>query len=168
MSNLFFSIQQANKIEEMIIKAEGEITPEVQALLRLSSSDIAHKIDGLDVFLQKLKNGAEIYRSQAQFFQKAAQNIEKASELIKEDIKKAMLDSDVKALNGHQKCLKITKARQIVKINDMQKLSGYQKAEVTYTIDKDSLFEDLKIGPVDGAELQDVYALRFYTAKHEE
>jgi len=168
MSNLFLSIQQANKIEEMIIEAEGEITPEVQELLSLSSLDIAHKIDGLDVFLQKLKNGAEIYRSQAQFFQKAAQSIEKASELIKEDIKRAMLDSDVKSLNGNQKCLKITKSRQIVKINDTEKLSEYQKTEITYTIDKDRLLEDLKIGPVDGAELQDVYSLRFYTAKQEE
>lgn len=159
-------VQHSNKIEEQIINAGGEITPELEKELDLVGSDLAVKVDNYCHLIDRTKTMSEYWANQAKELQAISRSCKNFSVRLKERIKMALLEGKKSEIVGHKKrfLLSNTAARLVIDETTLDKT--YLMEVVTHVPDKERIKQTLKAGKkVKGACLQGGVSLRSYANK---
>lgn len=163
MSNLVQIVNDVSTIEEKLIQSEGQLTPEIEALLVINSEMLPAKIDNYSLVLERFDSLAEYYSKRAKFFSQISKQCEAVQERLKENIKTAMKTLETDEIKGHDIRFKLQRTKPSVVIVDEKLIpKEYKKEIITYQIEKERLKSDLEIGVVPGAKLEESFSLRAY------
>ena len=155
---------RANEITQLIIEADGELTPELEQALAVSEKDIAQKADGYYLMMVTMSNRVKELKELSKQFTDAAKSIDNQLKSLNERLKFAMESMDTDEINGYRFKLSTGKASLVIK----HELIGdaFKREVVTTEVDKDLIESKLKAGEkVPGAYLEPTLTLRKYVNK---
>lgn len=156
-------VNEASALEQMLIDSGGEITPEIENALVVKDQLLPEKIDNYSLIMERFEHLSEHYKSRAEMFIQIAKQCQNVQERLKENIKQAMLTLEVEEVQGFDIRFKLSKSKPKVVIFAEEVIpTEYKKEVTTIVVDKDKLREDLSIGLVSGAKLEQSYSLRTY------
>lgn len=152
------------RVEKALIETNGEITPEIEAMLEVKENELPVKVDSYSVTIDKLHHEAQFLEAQADRLATLAKSILKAREGLKTRMKDAMMKLGVVELEGETTKIRLQNAPPKVIIEDETKIEGqYLTTEIVTRADKKKIANALKDGiKVDGARLEQDLSLRFY------
>lgn len=166
MSSLVKIVKEVASLETMLIESGGELTPEIEAMLTVKEVNLPEKVDSYEAMLDRLSVIESLYKERAKLFSQAAKSLGNAQDTLKDRIKYAMKELGVTELLGHDIRFKLSSSKPKLVIEDEKAIPKEYKAEViTVEVQKDKLLEDLKIGSVEGARLEESFSLRTYVNK---
>lgn len=162
MNQLTLSLQNADKIEQMLIESGGEITPEIELEMAINPKTISDLVDSKHLTLDRLEKSIELYEKKADQFSALASSLKNVKKFIETSIKQFMLENDKQVLAGNDFQFKTVRSKPSVEISDELFLPDeYKKEKVTVTPDKEKILKDLLIGiPIQGCILKESYSLR--------
>lgn len=156
-------VSEVNQLEKMLIEAGGEITPEIEALLTVKEVNLPQKVDNYSFILERMKSAEAFYKERSELFSSAARAFKNAQATLKERLKMAMHEMGVDELSGEEIRFKLSKSKPSLVIDELAAIpTEYFEQVVQNELQKDKLTEDLKIGEVPGAHLEDSFSLRSY------
>jgi hypothetical protein len=161
--NLTLIVNEANEIEQMLIDSFGSIDERLEKLITVNKDELAEKIDGYDIIFERLDVLAKHYKQRAEFFSNIAKGLSKTEDRLKENIKTAMSELKVTELEGNDIRFKLSNTKPSMVVLDEDAIPREYFEEITVTqLNKSRLRDDLAIGPVPGAKLEESFALRTY------
>lgn len=162
MNNLKVALQNADRLEGLLIESGGEITPEIQAELSVNPKTITELVDTKYIGLERLEMSALYFEKKEHEFKAIRTALQNASKFITSSIKEYMIENDKKELVGGEYQFKLSNSAPKVNILSEDRVPEAYKKEVVETqIDKKQIAEDLKKGfPVEGCVLEENYSLR--------
>lgn len=162
MNNLKLALFHADKLEDMLIESQGEVTPEIQLEMSINPETISMMIDIKYIGLERLDSSIELFEKKAKDFASIASSLKGAKSFILDSIKDYMIESGKKELCGQDYQFKLAgSAPKVEIINESEIDQTYKKEKIDIQIDKKLIADDLKRGiPVTGAVLKEVYSLR--------
>ena len=162
MNNLIIAFNQADRIEQMLIDAGGELTPELEQELAINPKTIGELVDTKYVMLERMDSSIELFEKKAEEFAKVAASLKSAKKFINDSIKDFMIQNDKKEIAGTDYTFKLAGAAPKVEIVDESKIVDvYKVTKTEVRIDLKKIGDELKSGiPVDGAVLKENYSLR--------
>ncbi len=161
--SLSLIVQEASKIEQMLIESEGEMTAEIEAFLNVNSAELADKVDKYDLVMSRLEAAEMVYKRRADEIYSIATKCKNTRDRLEKNIKFAMQELGTSEVLGNDVRFKLVGTKAKVNILDESKLpKEYMRTKTVVEVDKTKLGEDLKIGPIAGAELVPGFSLRTY------
>lgn len=156
--------EQAAKVETMLIESNGEISPELEAMLAEIDLALPEKVESYDLLLSRMETLSNFYLERAEMLEKMAKAASNVIERCQENLKLAMAKMQVDELKGIDVRYKLTNtAGKVVIENEELIPAGYTVIEQVKKIEKKRIAEDLKLGvPVNGARLEIGKSLRRY------
>jgi hypothetical protein len=160
--SLIVALQQADRLEQMLIDSGGEITPEIESELAVNPKTIGELVDIRYLSLERMAASAEFFKAKADQFSKIAKSLDSSQDYLLANLKEYMLQNGKTELKGTDYQFKISNMAPKVAITDEATVpAAYKTQKVVESIDKKKIADDLKLGiPVDGCVLQEVYSLR--------
>lgn len=163
MNTLPELVAQAAIIEQKVIEAGGELTPEIEALLESVGQDLQAKTDGYCFFMERLDAQAEYWKTKADAFAKVSKSCKSLKERLNDRIKEAMKQMGLDEIQGTDMRFKLTASAPKLVVDDALLPKDYLMAVTEYVPDKERIKEDLKNKcEIPGAQFEDVFALRKY------
>lgn len=152
---------EAARITDMVMRAGGELTPELESLLDVTVQALMAKVDGYVFIEEQLDAQAVLWKRRAQACAAVQKRFEAAYERLHDRIKYVMIENDKKELPGNLYCYKLANRPPKLVIEDERKLPPELKVVVQTTApDKDRIKTMLADGfHVVGCRLEPVYAL---------
>lgn len=145
----------ALEIEQSIIEADGEMTPEIEASMALTAENFASKIDGYALVIKRLEAGIEHHKQMMKDHNTHIGRLEKMIEWMEWNLINASETIDKPTMNGREFSAKVSLNKSSVDILDEDAIDDEYKSEkITKTISKTKIKEALDIGiEVKGARL---------------
>ena len=162
--SLSLIIAEANQIEAMLIDVGGELTAEVEMMLRCNQNELEKKTDSYAFIIDRMNNIAEFYNDKALEFKRIADSAHSVAFKLKENMKFAMESGNLTEIIGEDFKFKIQNSPPSCVIESEKAIDGKYKVTETITkIDKKAILEDLRNGKsVAGASLKQGTNLRKY------
>lgn len=161
--SLLSMVGQSQALEQLLLTSNGEITEEIEELLAVKEIGIPAKIDSYHFVMDRMEAVSKFYKERAKMFLDAARSAANAQETIKERLKYAMKEAGVTEILGNDIRFVLSKTKPKLVIDDESIIPKEYKIEIIATeLQKDILLEDLKLGEVAGAHLEDSCSLRSY------
>jgi hypothetical protein len=161
--SLITIVNESASIEAMLIESGGELTDEIQNFLSVNASELATKVDGYHMIIDRFDSLKKYYAEKAEFFKTISIQCDNASKRLKENIKFAMIEMNVDEIKGHDMRFKLSNGAGKLVIDDSEMVPVEFKEEKTETIIKSAdLKEALKKGPVVGAHIEATQSVRAY------
>lgn len=161
--SLVLLVNEAMKIEQMLIESGGELSESVENALAVNSKELSQKVDGYQHILERFDSLEKHYKARAEFFKQIATQCKNAQDRLKDNIKYAMQELGVDEIKGQDMRFKMTPTSGSLVIEDPEMVPVEFKAEIVTTeIDKKALKEALSKGDVPGAKLEAGFSLRSY------
>lgn len=160
-------VDSTSQLENLLIESDGEITPEIEALLVINPEmhvQLPAKVDSYALFMDRMDMVSEFYKSKAQDYLKLSKSAESVIERCKANLKFAMESLHTDELKGFDVRFKLVASQPKVIIDDESKIDQtYKKEVIEISIDKKQIAKDLKDGaPVEGAHLEPSFSLRTF------
>lgn len=157
-------IDETAALEHALVESQGEITPEIEAMLAVKDTHLPEKVDAYAMVIERMDTIFAFYRAKAELFNRMAKAAEAVSNRCEYNLKTAMETLHTDEIKGHDIKFKLLKSNPAVEIEDDSKLDpAYLITETVTKVDKKRIVEDLKLGvPVAGAKLRQSFALRKY------
>lgn len=102
MKSLVQLLVESQEIERQLLENGGEITPEVENLLEVTSGDIINKVDNYNFLVEKLASNEAYWKAKAAEYAAYAKSFGKAQERIKDHLKAIMLANELKEIVGNE------------------------------------------------------------------
>lgn len=155
-------IDEAKALELAIWDSGGEITPEVDALIKVNAQELSHKVDNYAMLLQRLEMAEAHYKQVADRYRDVAGKIGKLTDRLQNNIKEAMDAIHSKSLNGELNSFSIRLNPPSVAVIDEGKIDRhYFKEVISYSLEKKRIKDDLKMGiEVNGCRLEQGVTLK--------
>ncbi len=152
-------------IEQALITASGELSPELEDLLKCNDLELPEKVDGYAYRYSRLSMLEAWYKDKADEFLKMAKGYTKAADKLKDNAKTAMELLGTDELKGVDYRIKVSRSKPIVSVIDEKQIPGaYLITETITKVDKKKIAEMLTLGlSIPGAELNGSVSLRVYT-----
>jgi len=164
---LYRLTDEQNRIEDMLIETEGEITPEIAELLEATDAALAQKVDGYNHIIRRCASYAQACKDEKMRFARLQKAYENASAGLKQHIQFVMEAQGIDKLESPTCKISFRNNPESVQISDeeavlapymtaltkaMAKLPAWVKVDVS--INKTELRDAIRTGlPVKGAEL---------------
>lgn len=156
-------VNEAASIETMLIESGGELTEQIQNFLSVNADELATKVDGYHMIIDRFDSLKKYYAEKAEFFKTISTQCDNASKRLKENIKFAMLEMGVDEIKGHDMRFKLSSGAGKLIVDDEEMIPVEFKSEKVYTeINTADLKEALKKGPVVGAHIEPTQSVRVY------
>lgn len=163
MPNLPELAREVTAIEKVLIEANGEITKELEVFLEKIKSNLVQKVENYDFIIHSLISKAEFLDSRAGEFWMGAKRITDFVGRLKDNIKIAMLEMQVKELQGLSKRMVLSNGQKKLMIQEDLLPQEYKMATTTIVPDKEKIKAALLAGKdIPGARLEDSIQLRTY------
>lgn len=158
---------EALRLSQAILESNGEITPEVDALLVVNAQDLAVKADAYDAVITRLQAEEELWRTRRNECEKMLRAHEELQDRLKDRLKEALKAMGKDEIRGDQIRFKLTRAKsKLVLGNDLPQDCYMPVTKLE--IDKERVRERLEAGEViPGATLVESVALRRYLNRKE-
>lgn len=165
MSTLNELVSQAAQIEELLINSNGEITPELEAMILNVDFNLPQKLDNYSLLIERMKMVSEFYKSRAEKLLLIAKSCGEVEKRCKENLKNAMQTLGVDELKGVDIRFKLQKAKDKLILDETVPVED-RFLRVEYVVDKTKITEALKQGEdVKGAHFEPSYYVREYQIK---
>lgn len=144
----------------------GELSLTHDSRLDSIAREIAQNADKADFVFRKLEFESNFYAAEIKRLQNFKRSIDNAHERMREFVKTQMVATGVSRIEGETIALTISKTKPTVVIEDETALAKeYFDEVVTHKLNKTRVSEDLKLGSVKGAHLEESFALRVTRSK---
>ncbi len=144
----------------------GELSLTHDSRLDSIAREIAQNADKADFVFRKLESEMQFYTAEIHRLQNFQRAIVNANKRMRDFVKTQMLTSGVARIEGDVVALTLSKTKPSVIVEDETLLdSAYFDEVVTQKLNKTRVSEDLKLGPVKGAHLEESFALRITRSK---
>lgn len=166
--NLYSLVQQANVLSRMLAETNGEITPEIDALMANVDVKLPEKVDGYAIVLERLEFEESYWKGKANAYALIAKAHKALQERLKDRLKEAIQALGTDEIKGNDVRFKLSRVKPALVLNEL-KLDPTYKMTVTELVpDKDRIRAALQEGAViEGAELKESVSLRPYLNKKE-
>ena len=153
MENLYELAGDLERINNEIINAEGEITPELEAMLDGFTAALDKKAGGIIRWTLNLKGKRDALQNEIDRLTNRKRMVERLDKRLKEYVHLCMLKAGMKKLEYDTFTVAVQKNPPSVEVVDEEKISGgYKEIIRTVKIDKKRLLDDMKAGAeIDGA-----------------
>lgn len=160
-------LAQANWIEQQLVANEGEITPELAALLTNQEVAVPAKIDATVFILKRMEAAAAMFKAEADRYLKVARGLSNSHDRLKTYVKTTMIERGINELSGEANRFAISSSAPKLIIEDVAMLPDvFVTPVISREPNKDLILSELKAGrPVPGARLEPVASMRIYAAK---
>lgn len=159
-------LEEASRLEAMLVESGGELTPEIEARLLTVDLNVASRVDAVHTLLARFDAAADYWTERANESLQVADALKAAHKRLKEHVKKIMIDTGRKDLPGEAVRYKLSNAKAKLIVDETQLERDYLKERVTYSPDQEKIRADIELGvPVKGAFLEPAYTLRPYPNK---
>jgi uncharacterized protein with PIN domain len=153
-SNLHLALFKANslssEIEEKLIESGGEITPEVEELLRLKDFDqkaLEEQTDLMAMGLERIAQVISYYNDQIEHLEKLVKGLERTHEKMGLYIEETLTKLNLEAVEGEYKRLSLRKTPPKVEILDELAIDQeFKEIKLTESIKKKAIADALKSG----------------------
>lgn len=163
MKSLSLIVSETALLEQKIIEAGGEITPEIEALLVVNEAELMDKVDSYNFIIERFDAYEEFYKQRADMFYSISSRCKSAREILKNNILLAMERLGKKEIQGEDFRFALVKSKASVVIEDEKLIpEDYKTKVITEKVDKSRLSADLQMGPIPGAKLQEGFHLRAF------
>lgn len=155
MSNLYKLGTELKLIDDEIIDAEGEITPELEKRLDETSLSFNQKVGGIVKWTQNLKGKKEAIKEEVKRLQKRLQFAENLDNRLRDYMKSGMENAECKKIEFDTVTISIQKNPPSVEIENENVIpSDFYEVVETKKINKIAIKETLKGGgEISGAKL---------------
>lgn len=152
--------EELRQIEDVIMKAEGEIIPDFEAMLDKVKTDLAVKVDAYDWMIRNLNAKANVLCDQAGERLQMAKNMRRYVDEMKDRIKQTILAMGVTEVHGNETTFKLSFGAPKLVIDEEKIPAEFKMPVTTIEVDKKKVKDALNNQtPVEGAELAPVYKL---------
>jgi hypothetical protein len=156
-------VNESMSLEQMLIESGGEMTAEIESFLSVNSEQLATKVDGYHMIIDRFDSLKKYYAEKAEFFKTISSQCDNASKRLKENIKFAMLEMGVDEIKGHDMRFKLSQGAGKLVVDDEEMIPVEFKFEnITTEIKSYQLKEALKNGPISGAHIEPTQSVRAY------
>ncbi len=162
--SLISLVEEASQLERALIESNGEITPEIEALLQTTEIHLPEKVDNYAMLMDRMDTVAAFYKAKAEAYLRLAKSAGQVADRCSYNIKTAMQALNTQEILGVDVRFKLTNSNPACVIEDETLLdASYKILETVTKINKKQIAEDLKLGvPVPGARLEQGQSLRRY------
>ena len=101
-NNLTFALQEADRLEQMLIESGGEITNEIEQALVVSEKSIGESVDREIQKIERIEHVADLYKKKADQFAMIAKTMALFIERREQQIKDFMLATEKETLSGQE------------------------------------------------------------------
>jgi uncharacterized protein YacL (UPF0231 family) len=101
-NNLTFALQEADRLEQMLIESGGEITNEIEQALVVSEKSIGESVDREIQKIERIEHVADLYKKKADQFAMIAKTMSLFIERREQQIKEFMLATEKETLSGQE------------------------------------------------------------------
>lgn len=166
MSTLFELSTEANRLEELLLQSEGELTPEFEMWLDQINTQLEAKADSYAHVIDKLEANVKMLKESAAQYNKAAKTLEAAQGRIKDRIKEALQLMNKTTLKGNKRSFVLSNCVQRLVIDEIFLDPNYTMVKTEVLPDRERIKKDLEQGiEVCGAKLEGGKALRVTVRK---
>jgi hypothetical protein len=164
--SLFDIVLDTQKILDVILAANGEMTVDVEKAHQELTDNLAQKVDSCAFVEKKLQAEADFFKEQAQYYTKIARALEKSKEAIRQRVKESMITLGYSEISGERSRFTLSKIADKLVIDSEQLPNDYKIFYQDFYPNKEKILDDLRSGvEVAGAKLEDNYALRQFANK---
>lgn len=161
MSSLFKLSNEAAELLTLLRESEGEITPEIEAMIEVNERSLAMKADNYYMLLSAIDGDTshwEKIRDSLNSYLKSLSGIKKR---LRENIKRSMRVQEKSKLDGDTFGFTLSRTKPLLEIDESQLPSEYWAEEFVRKVDKVKIHESIKNGkPVQGVRVIENYGLR--------
>jgi len=163
MKSLATIVNEATRIEQLLIEGGGEENAELEQALAVSGAELQAKADSYSIIMERFSATEAHYKERAQFFLNIAKQCGNVQDRLKNNIKYAMQEMGVDEIRGEDVRFKLSATKGSLVIEDAEMVPVEFKTEVIETvIDKKKLKDAAEKGEVPGARIEPGSSLRTY------
>lgn len=158
---LYELTQNYNNLLELI--ENGMVSQEdIRESLELVNDDISEKIENICKIIQQNKSSIQIMKDEEKRIANNRKTLENSNKNLMQYIQESLQTIGIKQIKGQLFKVNIQKNKASVVIDDEKLIDEkYKKEETLVTIDKNALYDDLKVGnEVLGAKLVQTESVR--------
>lgn len=161
MSSLRSLVADHSDLIMDIIENEGELDEASEKALLDITGDIENKVDGYAVLVERIELEEKYFKAKSDEVLIIAKRLSNLKNNLKDNVKSAMLDMDVKKLVGDNMAFTLVRGKPSVEVDEERLPAKYLSETITYRADKKLIGDELKEGKeIDGARLIESYSLR--------
>lgn len=155
-------VNLANQVIEALVAREGEMTPEMETLVRELNVSIPDKIDAYVSVLERLELEESYWDRKSKMYQAVARGCKSQREYLKTVLKDALRSLDGKSVvSGIDSKISLAQAKPALIINEDELPPIYFMIKQTKEPDKEKIRRDLELGVmIPGATLKESHSLR--------
>src|SRR5574343_640976 len=142
-------------LESKLIESGGEITPELEKEIELTTDNLLSKIDAYSIVKTKMEKSIEYHKQMMKNHAQIINEIERSMEWLEGNLRRSMDETNSDFLKGHEYIIKKRLNPPSCEIiNEDIVPDEFNNQKTVTTIDKKKLLEGLKIGvEIPGARL---------------
>jgi hypothetical protein len=160
-------VVETQKILDVIIQSQGEMTPEIEAIHNDLVSNLASKVDSCAYVEKKIQAEADFFKDQAEYYTKIARSLESAKTALRQRVKEAMMNLGYQEICGERSRFKLVPLAQKLVLEQGKLPNDYLSAITQIVPDKERIHFDLAHGiEIPGARLEDNFALKQFANKN--
>jgi hypothetical protein len=157
-------VSEFSHLDQKIIDAGGEISPELEAELDLNSGEISQKIDNYKLYMDHLEFRSSYFKSISDQASDAASMFLNQVKRMKDALKLTSKRLGTSDLIGNSYRFKVSSIKPKLIVEPIELVPAkYLKEVVKIELDKDLIIKDLEAGiEVPGCRLEDNFSIRQY------
>jgi len=148
MSSLLELTQEAQRLTQTLIEADGELDYSLELALTTTANELALKIDKYYYFLKHLEMQEQYYKDLEDQAKRAKQLMQKGQENLKSRLMAAMVNGSTTELVGeaHRFKLQASKPRLVIDTEAHSLPEKYRIVETITRVNKEAIRTDLEDG----------------------
>ncbi len=142
-------IEEAESLTNALLQAEGELTPELDALMAMNGRELRDKLDSYGYVIDSLKMRQAYSLQRLKEWERVASTCDKALDNIKFRIQNALMQMELPEIHGFEYTFKLQANPPHVVIEDENLIPGEfvtTETKTTTKVDKKSIMDALKSG----------------------
>lgn len=154
-------VVQSAEISRALVESDGELTNQLEDLLKDFETGLTHKIDGYSFIEDQLEVQAAFFKKKAEVYTRIAKAHERAQERLRDRLKQAMQCMERPEIQGDEIIYKLVKGNPSLQIEIKDLPQEYLLQIVHTEANKVRIKEDLKQGiKIPGVEQKPSVCLR--------
>lgn len=162
MSSFKELLIKKQNLDNELIEAIGELTPEMEQALLEIETNLPEKVDNYAYLIDKVEHEAEFFKKKAEKYLKTSKVLENLHQRLLDSIKQRMIEFNLLEVKGHDEVFRIARGKPVVTVLSQSEIpESHLKKTLTISVDKNSIREAIEGGKeIAGVRLDPSFTLR--------